>query len=238
MCSKFPLSSTMTCPQIERTTSIGGWTCRCWRISLWLHSFLTMHLMLILSLKSSLQDWPWRSVWQKRCSHQFRYWRRQKDPSRHRDVLQHNCWGDAHECRRSDLNFGDFKCRDSCWMITSICAYFIGRNKNYFSMLAADQTYEFNTWHWLSVWTVVDSNRISIYWWWRLQNMGSLHVFFFRYFFPSMLKVYALDVLHRLVIYLWTKRYKCCIKSANYVMLTYVCSLTWFTSPTFFFLVI
>lgn len=54
------------------------------------------------------QDWPWRSVWQKRRSHQFRYWRRQKDSSRHWDVLQHNCWGDAHECRRSDLNFGDF----------------------------------------------------------------------------------------------------------------------------------
>lgn len=95
-------------------------------------------------------------------------------------------------------------------------------------MLVADPTYEFVT---LTVGMVVDSNHISIYWWWRLQNMGSLHVF--KYFFPSMFKMYVLDVLHRLVIYLWTKRYKCCIKSASYVMLTYVCRLTWLFSPVY-----
>lgn len=43
-----------------------------------------------------------------------------------------------------------------------------------------------------------------------------------RYFFQCSLKMRVFDVLHHLVTYLWTKRYKCCIKSANYVMLTYV----------------
>lgn len=43
-----------------------------------------------------------------------------------------------------------------------------------------------------------------------------------RYFFSCLNKMRVFDVLHRLVTYLWTKRYKCCIKSANYVMLTYV----------------
>lgn len=123
-----------------------------------------------------------------------------------------------------------YYCRDSCWMI-SICAYIIGR-KNY-SPQCWLRIRLANSIRNVTVWTVVDSNHISIYWWLRLRNMGSLHVFFIRYFFPSVFKMYVLDVLHRLVIYLWTKRYKCCIKSANYVMLTYVCSLTWFTSPTF-----
>lgn len=40
--------------------------------------------------------------------------------------------------------------------------------------------------------------------------------------FQCSTKVCVVDVLHRLVIFLWTKRYKCCIKSDNYVTLTYV----------------
>lgn len=43
-----------------------------------------------------------------------------------------------------------------------------------------------------------------------------------RYFFSCSIKMRVFDVLHHLVTYLWTKKYKCCIKSANYVMLTYV----------------
>lgn len=43
-----------------------------------------------------------------------------------------------------------------------------------------------------------------------------------RYFFSCLNKMRVFDVLHHLVTYLWTKRYKCCIKSANYVMLTNV----------------
>lgn len=53
--------------------------------------------------------------------------------------------------------------------------------------------------------------------------MGSVNVkVLIRYFFPCSIKMRVFDVLHHLVTYLWTKRYKCCIKSANYVMLTYV----------------
>lgn len=53
--------------------------------------------------------------------------------------------------------------------------------------------------------------------------MGSISIkVLIRYFFPCSLKMRVFDVLHHLVTYLWTKRYKCCIKSANYVMLTYV----------------
>lgn len=53
--------------------------------------------------------------------------------------------------------------------------------------------------------------------------MGSVNLkVLIRYFFPCSIKVCVFDVLHHLVTYLWTKRYKCCIKSANYVMLTYV----------------
>ena len=41
--------------------------------------------------------------------------------------------------------------------------------------------------------------------------------------FRCSTKVCVVDVLDRLVIFLWTKRYKCCInKSANYVTLTNV----------------
>lgn len=53
--------------------------------------------------------------------------------------------------------------------------------------------------------------------------MGSVNFkVFIRSFFPCSIKMRVLDVLHHLVTYLWTKRYKCCIKSATYVMLTYV----------------
>lgn len=53
--------------------------------------------------------------------------------------------------------------------------------------------------------------------------MGSVNIkVLIRYFFPCSIKMRIFDVLHHLVTYLWTKRYKCCIKSANYVMLTYV----------------
>lgn len=53
--------------------------------------------------------------------------------------------------------------------------------------------------------------------------MGSVNIkVLIRYFFPCSIKMRVFDVLHHLVTYLWTKRYKCCIKSANYVMLTYV----------------
>uniref|UniRef100_A0A0E9XT80 Uncharacterized protein n=1 Tax=Anguilla anguilla TaxID=7936 RepID=A0A0E9XT80_ANGAN len=78
-----------------------------------------------------------------------------------------------------------------------------------------------------------------------LEDTGSLHIFFSRYFFPSSIKVCVLDVLYRLVIYLWTKRYKCCIKSANYVKLTFSYCKTWVRcsdlpnfQSTFFFLVL
>lgn len=51
--------------------------------------------------------------------------------------------------------------------------------------------------------------------------MGSVNFeVLIRYFFSCLNKMSVFDVLHRLVTYLWTKRYKCCIKSANYVMLT------------------
>lgn len=62
--------------------------------------------------------------------------------------------------------------------------------------------------------------------------MGSVNVkVLIRYFFPCSIKVCVFDVLHHLVTYLWTKRYKCCIKSANYVMLTYVrCIVSLLTS--------
>lgn len=50
--------------------------------------------------------------------------------------------------------------------------------------------------------------------------MGSVH--FFLNLFPSSVEVVVLDVLYHLIIYLWTKRYKCCIKSANYVKLAYL----------------
>lgn len=53
--------------------------------------------------------------------------------------------------------------------------------------------------------------------------MGSVNIkVLIRYFFQCSIKMCVFDVLHHLVTYLWTKRYKCCIKSANYVMLTYV----------------
>lgn len=53
--------------------------------------------------------------------------------------------------------------------------------------------------------------------------MGSVNIMvLIRYFFQCLNKMRVFDVLHHLVTYLWTKRYKCCIKSANYVMLTYV----------------
>ena len=49
--------------------------------------------------------------------------------------------------------------------------------------------------------------------------MGSVKSFFLRNLFPSSVEMVVLDVLYHLIIYLWTKRYKCCIKSANYVKL-------------------
>lgn len=52
--------------------------------------------------------------------------------------------------------------------------------------------------------------------------MGSVNFFFIRNLFPSSIEVVVLDVLYHLIIYLWTKRYKCCIKSANYVKLAYL----------------
>jgi len=53
--------------------------------------------------------------------------------------------------------------------------------------------------------------------------MGSVNFkVLIRYYFQCSIKMRVFDVLHHLVTYLWTKRYKCCIKSANYVMLTYV----------------
>ena len=52
--------------------------------------------------------------------------------------------------------------------------------------------------------------------------MGSVKSFFLRNLFPSSVEMVVLDVLYHLIIYLWTKRYKCCIKSANYVKLAYL----------------
>lgn len=61
--------------------------------------------------------------------------------------------------------------------------------------------------------------------------MGSVKSFFLRNLFPSYVEMVVLDVLYHLIIYLWTKRYKCCIKSANYVKLAYLpllcLSLAW-----------
>lgn len=54
------------------------------------------------------------------------------------------------------------------------------------------------------------------------KDMGSVNFFFIRNLFPSSVEVVVLDVLYHLIIYLWTKRYKCCIKSANYVKLAYL----------------
>lgn len=69
-------------------------------------------------------------------------------------------------------------------------------------------------------WTVVDSNLMAG---WSYKAMGSENVIVvFRSIFPWSLRLRVFDVLQHLVTYLWTKRYKCCIKSANYVMLTYV----------------
>lgn len=52
--------------------------------------------------------------------------------------------------------------------------------------------------------------------------MGSVKSLFLRNLFPSSVEMVVLDVLYHLIIYLWTKRYKCCIKSANYVKLAYL----------------
>lgn len=52
--------------------------------------------------------------------------------------------------------------------------------------------------------------------------MGSVKSFFLRNLFPSSVEMVVLDVLYHLIIYLRTKRYKCCIKSANYVKLAYL----------------
>lgn len=65
--------------------------------------------------------------------------------------------------------------------------------------------------------------------------MGSVKSFFLRNLFPSSVEMVVLDVLYHLIIYLWTKRYKCCIKSANYVKLAYLpllcLSLAWIERP-------
>lgn len=55
-----------------------------------------------------------------------------------------------------------------------------------------------------------------------VKDMGSVKSFFIRNLFPSSVEMVVLDVLYHLIIYLWTKRYKCCIKSANYVKLAYL----------------
>ena len=69
--------------------------------------------------------------------------------------------------------------------------------------------------------------------------MESIKSFFLRNLFPSSVEMVILDVLYHLIIYLQTKRYKCCIigciKSANYVKLAYLpllcLSLAWLESP-------
>ena len=65
--------------------------------------------------------------------------------------------------------------------------------------------------------------------------MGSVKSFFLRNLFPSSVEMVVLDVLYHLIIYLWTKIYKCCIKSANYVKLAYLpllcLSLAWIERP-------
>lgn len=55
-----------------------------------------------------------------------------------------------------------------------------------------------------------------------IKKMGSVKSYFLRNLFPSSVEMVVLDVLYHLIIYLWTKRYKCCIKSANYVKLAYL----------------
>lgn len=70
--------------------------------------------------------------------------------------------------------------------------------------------------------------------------MGSVKSFFLRNSFTSYVEIVVLDVLYHLIIYLWTKRYKCCIKSANYVKLAYLpllcLSLAWLERPLKWFL--
>ena len=65
--------------------------------------------------------------------------------------------------------------------------------------------------------------------------MGSVKSFFLRNLFPSSVEMVVLDVLYILIIYLWTKRYNCCIKSSNYVKLAYLpllcLSLAWIERP-------
>lgn len=63
--------------------------------------------------------------------------------------------------------------------------------------------------------------------------MGSVKSFFLRHLFPSSVEMVVLDVLYHLIIYLWTKRYKCCIKSANYVKLA--SGIGFFFKPVSFF---
>lgn len=170
---------------------------------------------------------------QKRSCHQLRHRGGQEDSSRHWDVLQHHRGGDAYECGRPDLSpeVYPFFCSFFYAVIAIVhlhCAYIIrgGKKKNNFSMLNLGSDF----WcalkaRWLIWWSLLDSCKF----WprrpagWSYRAMGRVNIrVLIRYFFSCLNKMRVFDVLHRLVTYLWTKRYKCCIKSANYVMLTYV----------------
>lgn len=51
--------------------------------------------------------------------------------------------------------------------------------------------------------------------------MGCLNVYAVQCF-ESSLVAFLFDILYHLIVYLWTKKFKCCIKSANYVKLAYL----------------
>ena len=61
--------------------------------------------------------------------------------------------------------------------------------------------------------------------WGGYKRRGSVKSFFLRNPLASYVEIVVLDVLdvlYHLMIYLWSKRYKCCMKSANYVKLAYL----------------
>lgn len=220
MYSRFPWSLTMTFPQTVRTTFIGEL------------SFFGRMCSVVASLSLTWsnfppQNWSRWPFWQKRSCYQLCDWGGQEDSSWHWDVLQYNRGGDAYECGRPDLSpeIFLFVLNAVIAIVHLHCAYY-SRGKKNFSMLNLRSEF----WYvlkarWLLWWSLLDSCR---FWPWQLigwscKAMGSISIkVLIRYFFPCSLKMRVFDVLHHLVTYLWTKRYKCCIKSANYVMLTYV----------------
>ena len=78
-------------------------------------------------------------------------------------------------------------------------------------------------------------SSLELDYWGGYKRWGSIKSFFLRNLFPSSVETVVLDVLYHLIICLWTKRYKCCIKSVNYVKLAYLpllcLSLAWIERP-------